>query len=55
MQAFGMREGTLKPLKNNGWDKDTPGLFLVCDNIELLKLQSSFQTVDKGMHYWQNA
>lgn len=42
MQAFGIREGTLKPLKNNGWDKDTPGLFLVCDNIELLKLQSSF-------------
>lgn len=42
MQAFGIREGELKPLKNNSWDQETPGLLLICNNMELLQLQGSF-------------
>ena len=42
MQAFGIREGALKPLKTNSWDPTTPGLFLISDNMELLQLRESF-------------
>ncbi|HIT54414.1 MAG TPA: magnesium transporter CorA family protein [Candidatus Fimivicinus intestinavium] len=42
MQAFGIREGALRPFKNNSWDSTTPGLFLISDNMELLQLRESF-------------
>ena len=32
----------MKPLKNNSWDQETPGLLLICNNMELLQLQGSF-------------
>lgn len=47
MQAFGIRDDTLKPLKHSCWDKDTPGLFVICNNIELLQLQERF-SFDEG-------
>lgn len=46
MQVFGIREDTLKPLKVGCWDRDTPGLFLICNNRELLQLQKRFHFDD---------
>lgn len=47
MQAFEIREDTLKPLKSGSWGRDTPGLFLICNNLELLQLQNTFR-FDEG-------
>ena len=40
--GFRHSRGELKPLKNNSWDQETPGLLLICNNMELLQLQGSF-------------
>ena len=40
--GFRHSRGRLKPLKNNSWDQETPGLLLICNNMELLQLQGSF-------------
>lgn len=40
--GFRHSRGRIEALENNSWDQETPGLLLICNNMELLQLQGSF-------------